>query len=87
MSFRSPCFSLVCRCLGAMAVAHAEALLAILDACADEEVDAFWACQLLGGISFAVIWGPRSVATDPRLRAAVARCLARVPLVRSWLLE
>lgn len=66
-----------------MAVAHAEALLATLEACGDDTLDADWASQLLGGIAAAVYWAPAGLATDPRLQAAVARCLNRVPQVRA----
>lgn len=67
-----------------MAVSYSETLLAILDACAQggEELDADRAIQMLAAIAAALYWGLPALATDQRLQAAAARCLARVPQVR-----
>ena len=66
-----------------MAVAHSEVLLSSFDACddSDAQLSAELASQLLRGIATALFWGPPALATDPRLQAATAKCLARVPQV------
>lgn len=62
-----------------MAAAHSEALLALLHARPDDQVDACWAGQLLGGIAAVAAWGPATLASDGRLQAAVAQCYAHLP--------
>ena len=66
-----------------MAVAHSEAVLAVLDACTDrnEDLDADRAIELLAGIATALCWGPPALATDQRLQATAAKCLEVVPQV------
>lgn len=66
-----------------MPVAHSEALLAILDACADlnEELDRESAGHLLAGIAAALFWGPPALATNERLQAVANQCLGLIPQV------
>ncbi len=69
------------RCFGAMAVEHSEALLTVLDACSNEELNAHCAGQLLRGIAVVLLWGPPALAIDQRLQVATAKCLGLVPQV------
>ncbi len=68
-----------------MALTYSEALLAVLDACADsdEALHVSLASQLLSleGIAAALAWGPPALATDVRLQAVAATCLGIVPQV------
>ena len=66
-----------------MAAAHSEALLAIVDACGREDLENVFAPAMPEGIAAVSIWAPASVAGDPRLQAALAKCLAALPQVRT----
>lgn len=65
-----------CRCLPAMAAAHCEAVLAVLDACGSASLGDELSKQLLSSVYALMVWGP-PLKADPRLQAAVAKCLAQ----------
>ena len=76
---------LPCRCLPPMCAAHCEAIIAVVEACSDDELDANeWRCaaHVLCGAAAAAACAPRAALTDVRLQAALARCLQRMPQVR-----
>lgn len=66
-----------------MAAAHRDALLAILDACTPADLNSMLAQAITRDIAAVYIWAPASVAGDPRLQAALAKCLAALPQVRT----
>jgi len=59
-----------------------DALVAIWDACSDgADAEAALVSQLLAGMATALFWGPPALAINPRLQAAVAKCLEILPQV------
>lgn len=66
-----------------MAAADAEALIAVLNACGKERQTKGMVEELLGQIATVFAHAPAATALDPRLQAAVAKCLAFMPQVHS----